>query len=272
MSINHTRHSLFSAQPLVIAALHLPDPIVAGDQGRAWLEDYVITNARIFARAGVPAIKLQDQTRQSGSAAVETVARMAALARLLRAELPEVKVGIIFQAHDAMAPMAVASASGACFVRLKVFVAAVMTAEGPKHGLAVAARAARAALGAREVAILADVFDRTSVPMTDLAPERAALWAEDLGADALVLTGADFDDSLHRIAAARAAGVRVPVILGGGVTTDNVAGALASANGVIVSTALMRRTADARDLVRWDADAVGRFMEAAARGSVPPSA
>jgi len=71
---------------------------------------------------------------------------------------------------------------------------------------------------------------------------------------------------------ARAAGVRVPVILGGGATTDNVTVALASANGVIVSTALMRRTADARDLVRWDADAVGRFMEAAARRSVPPSA
>lgn len=258
-------NSLFSARPLVIAALHLPDPVVAGDLGRAWLEDYVVTNARIFASAGVPAIKLQDQTREPGSAAVETVARMAALALLLRKELPAVKVGIIVQAHDALAPIAIAQASGACFVRLKVFVGGVMTAEGPKHGLAVSARAARADLGAGEVAILADVFDRTSVPMMDLPPERAALWAENLGADALVLTGSDFDDSLTRIAAARAAGVCVPIILGGGLTTANVASALAAASGVIVSTALARRPADARDLVRWDADAVGQFMDAAAR-------
>jgi hypothetical protein len=56
------------------------------------------------------------------------------------------------------------------------------------------------------------------------------------GADSLVLTGASFADSLDRI---RAAGIKAPVLLGGGVTTGNEGVALASADGVVVSAALM---------------------------------
>lgn len=252
---------IFAPTPLVIAALHLPDPVVE-PRSQAWLEDYVLTNARIFAEAGVPAIKLQDQTRAAGAASVQTVARMAALGRLIRAEFPAIRLGIILQAHDAESPLAVAEAAGACFVRLKVYVASVVGAEGPKHALAVAARAYRAAQ-APGVAILADVFDRTTVPLAPVEPERGALWAQSLGADGLVLTGSDFADSLARIRAARAAGVRVPILLGGGVTAGNVAEALGAAQGVIVSSSLMRR-GDAPDgLARWDADRTRRLMDLA---------
>ncbi|PWS38957.1 phosphoric monoester hydrolase [Falsiroseomonas bella] len=259
--------TFFSHAPLVVAALHLPDPVVE-PRSQAWLEDYVLANARVFADAGVPAIKLQDQTRASGTATVETVARMASLARLLRAEFPALRLGIILQAHDAEAPLAVAAAGGACFVRLKVYVASVVGAEGPKHALAVAARAYRATR-APGVAILADVFDRTTLPLAPTEPERAALWAESLGADGLVLTGADFADSLARIRAARAAGVRVPILLGGGVTEQNVTEALGVAQGVIVSSSLMRRGAASDELLRWDADRTRRLMDharAAAEG------
>jgi len=252
---------IFAPAPFVIAALHLPDPVIE-PRAQAWLEDYVLTNARIFAEAGVPAIKLQDQTRASGAASVQTVARMASLARLIRAEFPAIRLGIILQAHDAEAPLAVAEAAGACFVRLKVYVASVLGAEGPKHALSVAARAYRAAQ-APGVAILADVFDRTTVPLAPVEPERAALWAQSHGADGLVLTGADFADSLARIRAARAAGVRVPILLGGGVTEENVAEALGASQGVIASSSLMRRDAAADDLMRWDADRTRRLMDLA---------
>jgi predicted TIM-barrel enzyme len=252
---------IFAAAPLVIAALHLPDPVVE-PRSQAWLEDYVLANARVFAEAGVPAIKLQDQTRETGPASARTVARMAALARLIRAEFPAIRLGIILQAHDAEAPLAVAEAVDACFVRLKVYVASVVGAEGPKHALAIAARAYRAAQ-APGVAILADVFDRTTVPLAPIEPERAASWAQSLGADGLVLTGSDFADSLARIHAARAAGVRVPILLGGGVTEDNVAEALGAAQGIIVSSSLMRRDAASGDLLRWDRDRSRRLMDLA---------
>lgn len=252
--------AFLATRPLVVAALHLPD-LTLTPRSRAWIEDYVLTNARVFAAAGVPAIKLQDQNREPGRASIATVARMAALGRLLRQEIPDVALGIILQAHDAEAPLAVAAAAGAAFVRLKVYVAGVIGAEGPKHALGVAARNFRAAQ-APGVAILADVFDRTSVPLVEIPPERAALWAEGLGADGLVITGADFADSLARVGAARAAGVTAPILLGGGVTEDNVVAALRTAEGVIVSSSLMRRSGPT-DVLRWDTDRVHRLMDRA---------
>ena len=68
----------------IIAALHLPDLSVARHTSMAYLEDYALANAGVFAAAGVPSLMLQDQTRQNGPATAATVALMAALGRLLR--------------------------------------------------------------------------------------------------------------------------------------------------------------------------------------------
>jgi uncharacterized protein len=256
-------HSLFAAPPLVIAALHLPDFNLSRDRSAAWFEDYALTNARVFADAGIPWIKLQDQTRTDGPAAPETLARMAALARLIRSELPALNLGIIIEAHDPEAALVVAQAAGAGFVRLKVFVGGAMTAQGPRHGLGARAVARRAALCAGGVAILADVHDRTSVPLSGESQPMAAEWAAKTGADGLIVTGRDMDDTLARIAAVRAAGVRRPVLVGGSVTGANVVRALAGSDGVVVSTALMRADRDPGALLQWDADLCARFMEAA---------
>jgi predicted TIM-barrel enzyme len=255
--------SLFQTGPLVIAALHLPDFARNRHRSPAWLEDYALTNARIFAQAGVPWIKLQDQTRTDGPAAPDTLALMAALGRMIRAEFPGLGLGIIIEAHDPTAALSVAHAAGAGFVRLKVFVGGAMTAGGPRHALAPRAVAHRATLGRPDIAILADVHDRTCVPLSTESQPIAADWAARSGADGLVITGASFDDTLARIAEVRAHGVRRPVLIGGGVTEGNVARALAAAQGVVVSTALMRKGAGPDDLVHWDADLCARFMDAA---------
>lgn len=245
----------------IIAALHLPDLAVARHTSMAYLEDYVLANAAVFAKAGVPSLMLQDQTRQNGPAAPSTVAVMAALGGLLHRTYPAMDLGIIIQAHDAVAPLAVAHACGASYVRLKIFVGAAMTMEGPKSALAVDARSYRHELRRDDIALFADVFDRTSAPMIDVPPHEAAQAAVRLGADALILTGATFGDSLERVRAARAAGIRRPLFVGGSVTQDNVAQTLAEADGAIVSTSLMRDHAAATELVRWDSDKTQRFMD-----------
>jgi len=246
----------------IIAALHLPDLAVARQISTAYLEDYVLANAAVFAEAGVPSLMLQDQTRQNGPASPSTIALMAALGRLLRKTYPALDLGIIIQAHDAVAPLAVALACGASYVRLKVFVGAAMTMEGPKSGLAVEARSYRHAMQRDDIALFADVFDRTSVPMIDVPPEEAAQAAVRLGADALILTGASFDESLQRVRKAKDAGVRRPILVGGGVTEGNVVQTLAVADGAVVSTSLMCDAPSTDALVRWDSDKTRRFMDA----------
>ena len=263
--------SLFATQPRIIGALHLPDLGLARETSMAWLEDYTLANARVFAEAGFPALMLQDQTRTQTDAEPVTIAIVSALGRLIREAFPAMRLGIIVQAHDAVAPLAIAHATGADFVRLKVFVGASMTAEGPRTALCTTARTYRHRIKAEKVAIFADVFDRTSVPMVELPPERAALWAQSMGADALVLTGDTFADSLSRIAKARDAGVKVPIVLGGSVTQENVVAALETADAAIVSTALMRKGSTDDDLLRWDGELAKRFADAARAATVRKS-
>jgi len=258
--------TLFQTSPAVIAALHLPDFALTRHRSVAWFEDYALLNARVFAEAGVPWIKLQDQTRTSGPAAPETLARMAALGRLIRREFPQLGLGIIVEAHDPEAALAVAHATGAGFVRLKVFVGGAMTAEGPKHALGATAVAYRAQIGAAGVAILADVHDRTARPLSDESQPFAADWAARVGADGLIVTGSSFADTLARIAAVRQTVPDRPLLIGGGVTGANVTEALAASDGVIVSTALMRKGAGEDDPLRWDIDLCRRFMDAARAG------
>ncbi|MEM9394584.1 MAG: BtpA/SgcQ family protein [Pseudomonadota bacterium] len=254
---------LFDSTPLVVAALHLPDFALSRHRSVAWFEDYAVANARVFAEAGVPFLKLQDQTRTTGAAAPDTLAMMGALGRLIRAEVPEIRLGIIIEAHDPLAALSVAHAAGAEFVRLKIFVGGAMTAEGPRHALGASAVQHRAHLGRPDIAILADVHDRTARPLSDESQPFAANWATKVGADGLIITGSSFPDTLQRIAAVRDVVPRQPILIGGGVTEANVSDALSSSNGVVVSSALMRKDAEPEDLVRWDADLCRRFMDRA---------
>ncbi len=254
---------IFESRPLVIAALHLPP--FSRDIGMNWLEDYVATNARVFADAGVPWIKLQEQTREPGPMRVETLAITAALGRFLRKEAPGIGLGIIVEAHDPKASIAIAHAAGADFVRLKVFVGGMMTAQGARQGMGAEAMAYRHAIGRDDIAILADVQDRTAVPIAGEAAETTAEWAQKTGADGLNITGADFGDTLDRIAHARKSGIKRPILIGGSVTEQNVGQALSASDGVIVSTALMRKDAKANDILKWDIDITRRFMDAARR-------
>ena len=249
----------------VIAALQVPAFWITDARPMSWYEDYVVSNARIFVENGISSIKLQDETTAPANAAPRTVARMARLGAALKRAFPKLDLGIILQAHDAEAALAVADGCDASFVRLKIFAGAAVNADGPRAALGPAATAYRDAIGRRDIRILADVHDRTAVPMAPVPNDVAAEWAAKLGADALVITGASFDDTLDRIAGVRARGLRTPVWIGGGVTHSNVQRALDAAEGVIVSSSLRRDGAASDAMDRWDGARVRAFMDEVVR-------
>lgn len=227
----------------------------------SWYEDYLLANAEVFVQGGIRAIKIQDETRETGPATQQTVARMSVLGRLFRRSFPDIHLGIIVQAHDAIAPLAIADAVDADFVRLKIFVGAAVNAEGMRQALSVEATDYRSLLERKDIQILADVHDRTCQPLSPVPHEAAALWAQNMGADALVLTGATFEDSLARVTAARNAGVSRPIVIGGSVTAQNIRQALQVADSVVVSTSLLKRGAK-DDLVQWDVAEVEKLVAA----------
>ena len=122
--------------PLIIGALHLPY-FGTQDPGRslAEVEDYVLGNASIFYENGINKLILQDENIVPERAEPETIAVMAAISRLVRRELPKLHIGIIVQAHDPKASIAIAHASGAEFVRQKVFAGVMLKAEGLRTGV-----------------------------------------------------------------------------------------------------------------------------------------
>lgn len=260
--------NLLDLKPLVIGVVQLPELGIGHKPlSMDWLEDYVLQNLAVFARGGVPAVLLQDETLNASQARPESIAIMASLTRLARIEFPDLHLGTIVQAHDPLAPLAIAYASGATFVRIKVFVGAMLKAEGIQQGCAVAARDYRAMLGCEDIQILADVHDRTGYPVTSEPIEVAADWAARSGANGLILTGFTYQESLNYLATVRRSGIQKPLLLGGGADASNVGEVLRYADGVIVSTALRRKDASPHDLVLWDLDCVTRFMESARSGT-----
>lgn len=253
-------------QPNVIAALHVPALRRGKSISLAWLEDYVMQNMGVFAQAGVPAVILQDQTQTTTGAKPEISAVMSALGRLIRKEYPQIRLGIIVEAHDPETPLAIAHASGAAFVRIKVFVGSMLKAAGIQQGVGIAAVDYRTLLGREDIQILADVHDRTGHSLIGMPIEQASSWAARTGADGLILTGNSFGTSLDMIRSVREAGIKRPLFLGGGATVENIGEALATAEGAIVSQALKRDVVNENDMVLWDVDKAKRFMEAAYAG------
>lgn len=249
----------------IIGALQIPAFGHGQARSMAWYEDFVLSNARSYVENGITAIKLQDETVEAGPAQARTIARTATLGAAMRREFPGLELGIIVEAHDPIAALAIADACDAAFVRLKIFIGAMVNAGGRREALAPEAIAFRDRIGRKDIQILADVHDRTAVPLTNVPNEMAASWAARLGADALVITGSSFDDTLDRIARAGKAGIKTPTVIGGGVTAANVTRALGAADMVVVSSSLLRDGAAEDALDRWDPARIRNFMEAASQ-------
>jgi predicted TIM-barrel enzyme len=131
------------------------------------------------------------------------------------------------------------SASGADFIRVKIYVGAMMTPFGVETGKAHEAIKARNAVGAEGVAIFADVHDRTGTPIASGGFMEDVEFAVRLGgADGLVLTGKSFPETLALVGSARTRWPVTPILVGGGVDKDNFHEVMAIADGAIVSTSL----------------------------------
>jgi len=150
-----------------------------------------------------------------------------------------------------------------------VYVGAMVKAEGLLQGCAYEAVQYRAQIHAEEIAILADVYDRTGEPLGRMPLAEEARQAATFGrADGLVLTGRSYDESESMINETRAARLGVPLLIGGSVNEKNVAHALTIADSVIVSTAFKPIGDWSRESLQadWDAAKVRAFMQAATAG------
>ena len=243
-----------SSIPLLWGVIHLPPlpgaPRVAAGStptealARAGLR--AVQEAKMLEAAGFEGIILEnfgDIPFYKDSVPPETVAALAILAAAIR-EVVSVPLAINVLRNDARSALAIAAVTGCEFIRVNVLSGAAATDQGLIEGAASELLRERARLGA-EVRILADAHVKHAKSLSsdsiELQIEELALRA---GADAVIVTGATTGrevDPLHLEAAGRAARhAGVPLLIGSGATTENLARLREHATGVIVGSALRK--------------------------------
>ena len=214
--------------------------------GFAAVEAWALADAAALAAGGASGMILENFGSipfPKGTAGHRTpphqVAFMGALALRLREQYPELTLGINCLRNDARAAMGIAAAAGADFIRVNVHTGAMLTDQGIIQGEAADTLRYRAALGASEVAILADVLVKHAAPLAPTDPAEMTKECLQRGmADGVIVTGQATGGPIDRatLEQVRGAAPPSPVILGSGVTPDNAADLCPLADGAIVGT------------------------------------
>ncbi len=250
--------------PRIIAALHLlpsRESFRPDAQPLQKIIDHALLHAQIAYDGGVRAFYFQDvnDTPVATQIAEHTVSHMTAVGKELRRAFPDASLGICLMQHGAKEPLEIANAIGAQFVRIKVYVGAMVKAEGVVNGCAYEAIRTRHHLNAEHIRILADVYDRLGEPVAAIPLPEIARQAVDFGrADGLVLTGRTPEASIRMFDEVKPMKLNVPLVLGGGASVQAMKFFVNRADHFIVHAAFLRRGLPAQNgiPVEWDVNLV----------------
>ncbi len=238
--------ALFLVAHPIIGMVHaLPLP---GSPGWGGSMDEVLdraaSDARTLSEGGVDGIFVEnygDAPFFPGAVPPETVAALTLVVREVAAAAP-LPVGVNVLRNDAASALAIASATGARFIRVNVHTGSMMTDQGPIHGVAHETLRKRASLDST-IAICADIMVKHATPPAGLTYEQAAgdTW-ERGGADALIVSGAatGAPADMSSLRTVRSATPDAVIWIGSGFTGDSAAGLLSIADGAIVGSAFQK--------------------------------
>ena len=170
----------------------------------------------------------------------ETAAFMAVVTERVKRALG-VPVGINVLANAAIPALAVAAAGGAAFIRINQWANAYVANEGIIEGAAATALRYRSLLRAESIRVFADshVKHGSHAIVADRSVPELTRDVDFFQADAVIATGQRTGDTatLREIDEIRSA-TRLPLLVGSGVTRENIVEILARTDGVIVASSL----------------------------------
>jgi membrane complex biogenesis BtpA family protein len=199
-----------------------------------------VADARTLAAGGIDGIIVENASdlpfARPDDIGPETVAALTAACLEVRGAV-DTPIGITCVANGAIPALAIAKAVGARWVRVNQWVNAYVANEGFLNGPAPAAMRYRASIGAKDVAIFADVHVKFGAHAitADRSITEQATDAEWFDADVLIATGTRTGspteprevDEVRR-------GTNLPVIVGSGLAPEQVPGLFAVADGAII--------------------------------------
>ena len=193
--------------------------------GFVWRPGLVVTADEALAEEGEITVETADGVSLPATLAGRDPSTDIALLRVARSDLPAAPLA---PGTVAAGALAVASVTGAAFIRVNVHTGSMWTDQGRSEGEAGATLRLRSALDS-DVAIFADVHVKHG---RSLAHETIAEEAEDAAkrglADALIVSGAGTGKptSTSDLEAVKARGLACPIYVGSGVTERRRAGSI----------------------------------------------
>jgi membrane complex biogenesis BtpA family protein len=243
--------SIFKIDKPIIGALHFM-PLLGYPKfvGLDKIIDISIKDLHAFQEGGINGIILENNydIPHNINVGPEIIASMTYLCSEL-AKIATVPLGVNVLWNDFKASLAIAKTINAKFIRVPVFVDDVETDFGKIYCNPNEVLDYRSKLSANEdIAILADIQVKHSKMLKSRPIEESARLAQDFGADAVIITGkwtgnAPLISDLKKVKSA----VKIPVLIGSGMTIKNALELLTYSDGAIVSTSVKNDDSETSD-------------------------
>ncbi|MCU5772608.1 BtpA/SgcQ family protein [Erwiniaceae bacterium BAC15a-03b] len=239
--------AIFSREKVVIGVIHCdPFPGTPKYSGKS-VEDIIeraLRDADNYISGGVHGLIVENHGdipfAKPEDIGPETAALMAVITEKIRSRFA-VPLGINVLANAAIPALATALAGGADFIRVNQWANAYIANEGFIEGAAAKALRYRSQLRAEHIRVFADshVKHGSHAIVADRSITELTRDVDFFQADAVIATGQRTGDSatLDEIDEIRGA-TALPLLVGSGVTPDNVGQILSRTQGVIVASAL----------------------------------
>lgn len=239
--------NLFKTGCSLVGAVHVPalpgSADYAGDINK--IIETTVMDSLAYVKGGCDALiieNMHDVPYLNGAVEPETVAAMTACIIAAKKEV-KVPLGVQLLAAANLHSLAVALACGLDFIRVEGFVFAHVGDEGLHQSSAAALIRKRAALKANHIKIFADIKKKHSshAITADLSLGECAHAAEFFKADGVIVTGGRTGEAPDREYLEEAKKeVKIPVLIGSGVTAENVGQYKDLANALIVGSSLKK--------------------------------
>lgn len=244
--MSHWLKDCFGVEKPLIGMLHAQPLPGSPRYGGSWqaVRDHVLRDAETLVAGGMHGLLLEnygDAPFFPGRVPTHVAACLTALAVQVRTAF-DVPLGINVLRNDGCTALEVAQAAQAQFIRVNILCGARLTDQGVIEGIAHELLRLRRQLGADEVRILADVNVKHSAPLANrpIGDEVDDVLSRGL-ADALIVSGVATGkpaDPAELLQVRTAAAGRAPVLVGSGVSAENIARLCPHADGFIVGSSL----------------------------------
>ena len=240
-------NQLFDHPKPIIGVVHLP-PLIGSPQLTQPFREIrarALSDAGMLIDNGIDGVIIEnygDAPFYPESVEPHTVAALALVADEIQERYPQIPIGLNVLRNDAKSAMAIATVTGANFIRVNVHTSAMLTDQGLIQGKAHETLRYRATLKS-EVKIFADIAVKHAVPLASIDILTTAEDTYHRGlADALIVTGAATGKTtdLSQLQAVKSVVPQASVFVGSGVTSENLTEVLQCAEGVIVGTSIKR--------------------------------